>query len=153
MAPQSCGLRSPNVCGAVTTVDDSTIGTGANQFAYTGAWQHCTACQDGPQIGMYNNSNSWDATTNDYVTVAFSGIQIKLYAVKDAMSGIGAVSIDGGAESNLDLYSATRVGNQLVWTSPVLPAGNHTFKLRVTGTKNASSANSFVVADRVFISS
>jgi mannan endo-1,4-beta-mannosidase len=102
---------------------------------------------------MYNNSNSWDATTNDFATVAFNGTQIKLYAVKDTQSGIGAFSIDAGAETNVDLYSATRVGNQLVWTSPVLPAGNHTFKLRVTGTKNASSTNSFVVVDRVDISS
>ena len=153
MAPQSCGVRSANVCGGTLTVDDSTMGTGANQFAYSGAWQHCTACPDGAQIGMYNNSNSWDATTNDFVTVAFNGTQIKLYAVKDTLSGVGAVSIDAGAETNVDLYSATRVGNQLVWTSPLLPAGNHTFKLRVTGTKNASSGNYFVVADRVDISS
>jgi len=108
---------------------------------------------DGVQIAMYNNSNSWDATANDYLTVAFSGAQIQLYAIKDAQSGVGAVSIDGGPESNVDFYGTTRAGNQLLWSSPVLPRGSHTFKLRVTGAKNTSSTNYDVIPDRVDISS
>ena len=33
--------------------------------------------------------------------------------------------------------------------SPVLPSGSHTLKVRVTGTNNAASSNSYIVADRV----
>jgi hypothetical protein len=40
-----------------------------------------------------------------------------------------------------------------MWTSPVLASGGHTFRLRVTGTRNTSSTNTFVVPDRVDITS
>jgi O-glycosyl hydrolase len=131
----------------VTTVDDSVAGTGLNQFNYVGAWSHCTGCGG----ELFNGSNSWDNTTNDTVTVAFKGTQIALYGVKDPGHGIGAASIDGGTEKTVDFFATTRSGNVLVYTSPVLADGNHTFKLRVTGTKNASSSNTYVVPDRVDI--
>jgi photosystem II stability/assembly factor-like uncharacterized protein len=100
---------------------------------------------------MYNLSNSWDATANDYLTVTFAGTGIRLYGVTRAQTGIGAASIDGGAEALIDTYSATDRGNQLLWSSPSLPAGTHTLKLRVTGTKNPSSTGFYVTPDRVDI--
>jgi hypothetical protein len=51
----------------------------------------------------------------------------------------------------IDFYASTRNGNQLLWTSPTLPTGTHTFKLRVTGKKNPNSSDTFVVPDRVDI--
>jgi sucrose-6-phosphate hydrolase SacC (GH32 family) len=128
------------------TLDDEAYGTQQNQFNYSGSgWLHgaCTDC--------YNSTNSWDNTSNQYVTVTFTGTQIALYGVKDPKHGIGAVSIDGGTETNIDFYAATRAGNQLLWTSPKVPKGPHTFKLRVTGTKNASSSGTWVVPDHVDI--
>jgi serine/threonine protein kinase len=137
-----------------TTIDDSVTGTDLNQFNYVGSgWQHGQQCP-GPNCHgtpPYNNTNSWDTQTNDYVTVRFNGIQIKLYAIIDVPHGIGAVSIDGGTETMVDFYSSTREGNQLVWTSPTLPAGTHTFELRVTGNKNPNASNTAVVPDRVDI--
>ena len=49
----------------------------------------------------------------------------------------------------VDLYSASRANQVLVYTSPVLADATHTLKVRVTGTKNGSASDSFVVADRV----
>jgi Glycosyl hydrolase family 59/Secretion system C-terminal sorting domain/Glycosyl hydrolase family 59 central domain len=130
------------------TIDDAVQGSGAEQFNYVGSgWQYCTGCG----ADLYAGSNSWDNTTNDYVTVGFNGTRIKFYGVKDPGHGIGAVSIDGGIETNIDFYAATRVGDQLMWTSPTLAAGDHVFKLRVTGSKNSSSTNTWVVPDRVDI--
>ena len=83
----------------------------------------------------YDGSNSWDNATGDYVTFTFTGVQIKFYGVLNTLHGIGAVSLDGGSETMIDYYSAKRLADQLMWTSPMLPAGTHTFKLRVTGTK------------------
>jgi hypothetical protein len=37
--------------------------------------------------------------------------------------GIGAVSIDGGAESDIDYYQANRQEQVLCYTSPALAAG------------------------------
>jgi hypothetical protein len=131
----------------VTTIDDSIQGAGLNQFNYDGSWQHCSGCG----ADLFNGTNSWDDVTNDSVTVAFNGTQLRFFGVKDPGHGIGAVSIDGGAETAIDFFAATRAGNQLMFTSPTLAAGNHSFKLRVTGTKNAASTDVFVVPDRVDI--
>ena len=129
---------------SITTVDDA-------NFTFNGAgWQHCGPCGD---TSLFNDSNSWDNTAGDSTTVAFTGTQIAFYGVLDPQHGIGAVSIDGGAEKNIDFFSTTRSGDHLMFTSPVLASGNHTFKLRVTGTKNASSSGTFVVPDRVDITS
>jgi O-glycosyl hydrolase len=131
----------------VITVDDSASGTGPNKFNYAGDWQHCTDCGD----ELYGKSNSWDATTGDTVTVAFTGTRIAFYGVVDPQHGIGAVSVDGGTEATVDFYAANRTGDRLLWTSPVLANGNHTFRLRVTGTRNPHSSATYVVPDRVNI--
>jgi hypothetical protein len=131
-----------------TSIDDAVQGSGPEQFNFVGtSWQHCTGCG----AGLYGQSNSWDNTVDDYVTIEFIGTKIDFYGVKDPGHGIGAVSIDGGSETNIDFYAAARVGNQLMWTSPVLTAGNHVFKLRVTGNKDTSSTNTWVVPDRADI--
>ena len=132
------------------SVDDSVQGTGTNQFNYVGAgWLHCTSCIIGQTY--YDASDSWSNLTNDFVTFSFVGTQLDFYGVVDTLHGIGAVSVDGGAETSIDFYGSTRLGNQLLWTSPSLPAGAHTFGLRVTGQKNRKSSDYFVTVDRVDI--
>jgi len=74
-----------------------------------------------------------------------------LYGLVDPNHGIGAVSIDGGSETNVDFYSATRTGNVLLWASPILTPGQHMFKVRVTGTKNSNSGGTYVAVDRADI--
>jgi hypothetical protein len=134
-----------------TVIDDSIQGTGSNQFHYVGGgWQHVTNyCQGNPC--EYNNGNSWNSTANDYVTITFTGVQLRFYGVIDPKHGIGAASIDRSSETMIDFYAANRAGNQLLWTSPMLPAGTHTFKLRVTGNKNPKSSNTYTIVDRVDI--
>jgi mannan endo-1,4-beta-mannosidase len=140
---------TPTTAPGTTIIDDSVMGSGQNQFNYSGGgWSHCTACNEASPAIYYNASQSWNSITNEYVTLAFTGTQVKYYAITAPHHGIAAVSIDGGAETNVDLYSAVKTGNVLVWTSPVLGAGSHTFKIRVTGTKNASSSGTVVTVDR-----
>ena len=149
-SPSSTTSTPMPVVYQTTTIDDSIQGTGTNQFHYVGSgWQHDTnSCSANPC--EYNNSNSWDHTTpNDYVTLTFIGVQIRFYSVLDSKHGIGAVSLDGGSETMIDLYAAKRAGDQLVWTSPMVSAGTHTFKFRVTGNKNPSSSDFCTVVDRV----
>jgi hypothetical protein len=49
------------------------------------------------------------------------------------------------------MYAAADAGNVLVFTSPVLASGTHTFKVRVTGTHDANSSGTIVCIDRVDI--
>jgi hypothetical protein len=131
--------------GVPVSVNDNTIGTGNNQFEYvSGAnWPFS------PEPGAYNNDNHYSQTVNAYYQVRFNGTQAKVYTKKNSNHGIMAISIDGGAETNADSYSSTTVQQALVYTSPVLSAGQHTLKVRVTGTKNASSTDTWIIADRV----
>jgi beta-galactosidase len=128
---------------SIISVNDNTLGTGQEQFEYVGTWSY------GNQAGAYQGDNHWSNAVNAYYQVRFTGAQVRLYAAKDPAHGIIGVSIDGGAESNVDLYASTRADQVLVWTSPVLAAGSHTLKVRVTGNKNASSTNTFAIGDRV----
>ena len=114
------------------------------------SWGHCTACDSG-NAGFYDGSNSWDNTANDSVSITFQGTQIKFYGVVGTGHGIGAVSIDGGAESMIDFYAPVSAGNTLLYTSPVLPAGQHTLKVRVTGQQNGLANWNGINPDRVDI--
>lgn len=128
-----------------TTVNDHTIGTGNNQFEFVGSWG------TNANGTAYQSDVTFSETTNDYYQVRFYGTQIELYSEKSNLMGIVGVSIDGGSETMVDTYAATQSGNQLVYTSPTLTAGQHTLKVRLTGTKNASSSAFWHVADRVDI--
>jgi len=134
----------------VVSIDDSVQGTGSNQFNYTGQWRHCTHCSD-ITPPMYNQSNSWSTDTKDYVTLTFTGTSASLYGIKRPGYGIGAISVDGGSETQLDLYAKGNLGNQFLWTSPALANGTHTLKFRATGTKNAASIGYRLGIDRVDI--
>jgi len=114
-------------------------------------WGHGSGGCASDTSGLYEGSNSWDNTANDYVTVLFNGTQFKLYGVQDTINGIGAVFSDGGSETPVDFYVTARKGNVLLWTSPVLAEGTQALKLRVTATKGAASFITFVVVDRAII--
>jgi hypothetical protein len=151
-APQVVSTPSPVVLH-IRAIDDNVQGTGTDQFNYVGnGWQHCAGdCGSNPPPGAYDSSNSWDNTTNDYVTIAFNGTQIKFYGVVGPPHGIGAFSIDGGSETMLDFYSPTEAGNTLLYTSPVLASGQHILKVRVTGNQNSQATWNGINPDRVDI--
>lgn len=150
--PQVISTPTPVVFHTIT-IDDSVMGTGPNQFNYVGSsWVHCTGGCNGSGGDCYDGSWTRDSITGEYVTVSFTGVQIQFYVVTGTYGGIGAISLDGGSETMVNFYSPSLLGNQLTWTSPMLPAGTHTFKLRVTGTKgDPNSRDSEVGVDRVDI--
>lgn len=133
---------------SVTTVNDSVTGTGINQFEYydTPHWTHSS------QTGCYNGDNTYanmSRTASDYMKFRFLGTQIKLYGSKASNHGIAAVSIDGGAETDLDYYASARQDGILLYTSPVLADGYHELKARVKMEKNTAATGYCITADRV----
>jgi beta-galactosidase GanA len=127
------------------SVDDSVLGTNLNQLNYVGAWGR----NSGNGSILYNRTNSWSNTTGNTVSMNFNGTGVKVYAVKDNNNGIGAVSIDGGPETMVDLYTPIRDGNQLVYSKLGLTNGQHTVTIRVTGAKNPNSIGNYFVLDRI----
>ncbi|HEX8530241.1 MAG TPA: discoidin domain-containing protein, partial [Cytophagales bacterium] len=129
------------------SLNDATVGTGTNQFEFVGTWSTSTG------TGKYNGDDHYTNTTGSYYQVRFNGTSVSIYAAKASHHGIAGVSIDGGAEVNVDYYAATRAENVLLWTSPTLAAGNHIIKVRATGTKNAASTGTYIAADRLDVTS
>lgn len=128
----------------VVDVNDNTTGTGGNQFQYSGNWTYGAAGS-----GSYQSDQHTASDTDAYAAFTFVGTAVKLYGAKDPAYGIAAFSIDGGAELNVDAYAAARAEHALLYTSPTLPKGTHTLKIRVTGNKNTASSGTAVAVDQV----
>jgi hypothetical protein len=120
----SAGTSAP-LAATGTPFEDNVIGTGSNQFNYTGSWTHTT--------------ESKAATAGDAVSFRFTGTQIKLYGVAGPDGGYASVAIMDGsnatvASATLDFYSNYRdVTNELKLASPLLARGTYTLKVTVLG--------------------
>ncbi len=142
--------------GASLISDDSNQGTGLSQFDYHGGgWQHATNYTGYENFG---NSTSYDNQANNYVQITFAGTGLRLYGTVNTTAGIAAISLDGGSETNVDLYNqgngfgdGSDQGGVLIWSSGTLGSGQHTLKVRVTGAKNPASNDAWVGVDHVSI--
>ncbi|WP_276373408.1 Ig-like domain-containing protein [Chryseolinea sp. H1M3-3] len=131
---------------AAIDLDNATLGTGMNQFNYSGTgWAHGVSSSD----PYFNKTLSFSNAANNYATVTFTGTKVEMYTAKASHHGIVAVSVDNGPETNVDLYSATRQNFVLVYGSAVLPQGTHTIKMRVTGNKNAAANGAYTILDYI----
>jgi Glycosyl hydrolases family 39 len=127
--------QDPPGSGAPAVVD----GTG---FTYAGTWGQANGIPD-----MVNGTANWSTTAGSTATLRFTGTKVTLHAVKDVDQGILAVRVDGGTETRIDDYAPARNASGPVWTSPGLPAGDHTLTVRVTGERNPASAGTVVALD------
>lgn len=137
-------LQNTSYTPSATKVNDTTTGTGLNQFRYHGSWSYYNS-----QTGAFDSDNHWSNTTGDYFTFQFSGQQARVYASMAPNGGILAFSVDNGAETYFDSYAAMRVDDVFLFATPTLGHGNHTLKVRVTGLKNAASSGYNVPTDRI----
>jgi uncharacterized protein YjdB len=127
---------------ATVDLDNATQGTATNQFNFGTGWTHVANTTD----PFYQNTASYSNTTSNTVSLQFTGNKVELYTAKASHHGIAAVSVDGGTETFVDMYSATRQNYVSVYNS-ILADGNHTIKIRVTGSKNTASTGTYVVVD------
>ncbi|MEU8020299.1 family 20 glycosylhydrolase [Micromonospora parva] len=132
---------------SVVQVNDNTTGTGDNQFSYSGTWSYGTG---GNQ--QFQRDDHYSSTLDSAYQVRFNGNRIKLFAARAANHGRAGVSIDGGPETVVDLYSPTRVDQAMVFTSGQLAQGPHVLRVRVLNSKNASSSGTAITADKVEVS-
>jgi hypothetical protein len=85
----------------------------------------------------------------DEVTFRFEGSRMRFYGVNADNHGRATMSLDGGAEILLDQYCEGRVARHLSFDSGPLPAGEHTFVIRVMGEGNPKSKYCWVNVDAV----
>ena len=127
----------------VLKLNDTVQGDGPNRFEFVGEWAF-----KGREPRAFTCDNHWGWRRDDHYLVHFRGTQVKLYGAKDKSAGIAAISLDGGPETLVDLYSRDRQDQALMFASPVLPVGDHVVKVRVTGDKHPDATHPVVAADR-----
>jgi hypothetical protein len=145
--PSSPSPPSPPSSPSVTSINDNSIGTSLSQFSYSGSWLAATG------TGKFQGDDHYSNTAGSSYTVRFAGTQARLYAATAPWHGKAGVSLDGGAETTIDLYSSAKADQVLVYTSPVLASATHTLSVRVLGTRNASSTDTYITGDRVDVTS
>jgi hypothetical protein len=146
-APTPPPTSPPPTSPTVTSLNDGSVGTGVGQFSYNGSWLSSTGS------GKYLDQDHYANATGSSYTVRFSGTKAKLYASTAPWHGKAGVSLDGGPETTIDLYSAAKADQVPLYTSPTVTKGTHTLTVRALGTRNASSTGTYVTADRVDVTS
>jgi len=126
-------IEGTSKAGGVTTVRDWVVGAGLNEFQYTGAWLH------GSGYATDVGGDAYSSMPGDQVTMRFVGRRLRFYSSIDKQQGMAEVSIDNREPELIDMYSPTRAAHTLLWTSPELPPGEHTFRLVVSPHKNPQS--------------
>lgn len=137
-APNSTGTEKPVSLKTIDINDSDT-----NVFEYSGRdWQSCS------QGGCYFNDNHYSKNSGDTVTFKFTGDEFVWYGTTAPNHGIMTVSVDG-EETEIDCYSAERRDSVILYSSGILPAGEHTVTVTVTGRKNENSTDAFINVDRI----
>ncbi|REE69734.1 S-layer family protein [Paenibacillus taihuensis] len=126
----------PAPASSTVTIDDSDP-----SITYGGAW--------GAGSGAtYAGTEKYSNAEGDYAQFSFTGTMIKVIAAKQRNAGKMDVYIDGVLdEEDIDCYAASTQKQAVVYQKAGLSSGEHTIKVVVKGTKNASAVDSYVVLD------
>ena len=123
------------------------IPSGDPQVAYSGAWKAA------PRQGALGGVEQVSASPGAAFTIRFNGSQLKWYASKENNAGKAAVSVDGGEEQEINLWTYCHVPQyrRMVFDSGRLTPGPHTFTVRVTGDRQAQSGGVTIYHDHVAV--
>jgi methyl-accepting chemotaxis protein len=128
----SVNAAGTTTSGDVTTVLDTVIGAGLSEFQYSGSWLHGSGYETDP------GGDAYSCVPGDSLCMRFVGTRLRLHGCKDQQQGIAEVWVDNQAPTIIDFYAPSR-GHALMWESPELPLGEHTFHLTVSQKKNPES--------------
>lgn len=129
-------------------VQNKDTGNGIHQFQYHGSWMYNGTREKATAGGEYYSDKP-----GDFFTIQFTGERLKWYTSKENNLGMAAVTLDGGEETLVDLYTYCVVPlyRRLIYDSGTLEKGSHTFQVRTTGQKNEKSTGIRIFNDRIEI--
>ena len=148
--------KPPPLPDIISTLDDNTIspgqvyapGTNAGDNVYFAAgWSHMKGqpwnqTTDGVAI-HYNKTFSFIDKLDpagSYLEITCVCYRVDWYNEKRENHGIAAVSVDGAAPKDVDLYDPRTDNNSLlVWTSPTMTNATHKIRVSYTGRKNPAA--------------
>jgi len=126
-------VEGTRTVGNVTTILDYVVGSGLHEFECTGAWLH------GSGYATDVGGDAYSSVAGDQVKLRFRGRQLRFYGSADKQQGMAEVHIDNQEPVLIDFYAPRRSAHTLLWTSPELSPGEHTFWLKVSPRKNPES--------------
>jgi hypothetical protein len=116
-----------------------------SSIKYSGTWTKVAyTSSSGGSVSQTNKSTS----SLDY---SFTGIGIKLLALKDKNMGLADIYIDGKKVKTVDLYASKRLYKQTVYDQQSLLNTAHTIKIVPTGKKSSAATGTFVNIDALYL--
>ncbi|MCR8644374.1 glycoside hydrolase N-terminal domain-containing protein [Paenibacillus sp. N1-5-1-14] len=111
-------------------------------IVYTGNWSTYSSPQD------YGGTEKYSSTAGSSAQFTFIGTAVKLISMKQSNMGKIDVYVDGVlAQADIDCYAPSTTKQVVVFSKTGLTPGQHTIKVVVKGTKNASSSNTIGAID------
>ncbi len=129
----------------VTRVLHNVLGTGLGEWSYDGSWVH------GAGYESDASGDSYSSVTGDTIALRFTGTKLRFIGTHDQQQGMAEVWIDDKPPFLVDFYADHR-GQRVLWESPDLLPGEHTWHLRVAGKKHPESRYFWVAVAAVEIS-
>lgn len=117
-----------------------------SRIVYGTGWDK-TCCTSDPNSPHFNSTISWSCAADNSFKFTFTGKSVTWFAEKLNTHGIAGVKFDQDAEVKVDLYNATKLTKQAIFTKNFSVNGPHSVTIRVTGEKNVNSSNVCVVSD------
>jgi hypothetical protein len=109
-------------------------------FTFAGGWIASSSDQASGTSFRYADSTA-------SATATFNGTYLAWIGKKSPDYGFAKVTVDGAAPVLVDLFAPTPAWQQTLWSTGLLPAGNHTVKIEWTGTKDASGLGANINVD------
>jgi SpoIID/LytB domain protein len=111
------------------------------RLTFLGYWSAGSSASASAGSYLYSNS------TGSAATVCFNGTSLSWLATTGPGYGVATVTLDGGAPSSVDFYTATTLYGQEVYNPGPLAPGDHTLTIECSGTKNVSSTGYLIDVD------
>jgi hypothetical protein len=155
------GRPDPQGQGSLVVVDAFDIDPGTTVshwqdtnpgYQWSGAWSKSSVAYNFSGTGVSNVpelpvSAQETQAPGAAVTVPFRGTEISWIGYRGPDAGIATVRADGGAASEVDLWSPIPTYQPIVFTATGLADANHALTITATGRKNAQSSAARIVVD------
>ena len=115
-------------------------------FTWKGTWSSSANASHFQGTARYANA------AGAVACIGFTGSAFDWVSYRAPDCGIASVSLDGGAPTDVDLYSASNAYQQIVYSSRGLTNGYHVLRISWTGRKNASANDTKVGVDAFDVS-
>jgi hypothetical protein len=145
------GMVVPLVTRAQTVAEETAPTTanytGAASITYAGNWT-----QGSTLLGFSGGTGAFSNSAPARVTLSFNGTGVSWIGFRGPMTGIARVFLDGVQEAEVDTFAPADGAQVVLYRRDGLADGAHTLAIEVTGTKNLSSTDAYIVVDAFDIS-